>query len=247
MFRHTGRGRTFKHNLRIAALLSFIAGLVNITGVLSVNVLTTNVTGHFAFFSEDLFREHYGMAITFLVYIFSFLAGAFTSTFITEFFLFRGYRQSHRISMFIEALILLAVGLFGDMLLDTGFNGKYIAGMLLFAMGMQNSLVTLISDRVVRTTHLTGLFTDLGIELSQMLFYREKEQRKKLFRSIELRLVIIILFFAGCVIGGLIYTRLGAATLLIAAGFLGAALVYDSMLYRYYKLIRRNKSSRQNE
>ena len=52
MFRHKGKTRTFKHNLRLAALLSFIAGLVNITGVLFLNVLTTNVTGHFAFFAE---------------------------------------------------------------------------------------------------------------------------------------------------------------------------------------------------
>jgi len=54
MLRHKGKPRTFKHNLRLAALLSFIAGLVNITGVLELKVLTTNVTGHFAFFAEEL-------------------------------------------------------------------------------------------------------------------------------------------------------------------------------------------------
>ncbi len=50
MFRHKGKNRTFAHNLRLATLLSFVAGLVNITGVLAVKTLTTNVTGHFAFF-----------------------------------------------------------------------------------------------------------------------------------------------------------------------------------------------------
>lgn len=241
MFRHTGKGRTFKHNLRVAALLSFIAGMVNITGVLSVSVLTTNVTGHFAFFSEELFQEHYWQAITFLVYIFFFLAGSFVSSFITEYFLRRGNRQSHRVSMFIEAVILLGVGLSSDYLLGRGMNGRYIAGILLFAMGLQNSLVTLISDRVVRTTHLTGLFTDLGIELSQLFFYREAEQTRKLTRSIGLRLVIILFFFSGCVAGGLFYKQLHGFTLVVAAMLLAVALVYDNLLFKYYRVLRIRK------
>jgi len=50
MFRHKGKNRTHAQNLRLTTLLSFIAGIVNITGVLSVKTLTTNVTGHFFFF-----------------------------------------------------------------------------------------------------------------------------------------------------------------------------------------------------
>ena len=53
MFRHKGESRTLKHNLRIASLLSFVAGIVNVAGFLSVQRLTTNVTGHFAFFVEE--------------------------------------------------------------------------------------------------------------------------------------------------------------------------------------------------
>jgi uncharacterized membrane protein YoaK (UPF0700 family) len=49
MFSHTGKNRTLKHNLKIASLLSFVAGIVNVAGFLSVQRLTTNVTGHFAF------------------------------------------------------------------------------------------------------------------------------------------------------------------------------------------------------
>ncbi|MEG1591792.1 hypothetical protein [Chryseobacterium sp.] len=55
MFRHKGKGRTYYHNLKLASILSGVAGLVNITRVLSVNNLTTNVTGHFAFFLNNYF------------------------------------------------------------------------------------------------------------------------------------------------------------------------------------------------
>ena len=60
MFRHKGKHRTFTHNIRLAGILSFIAGMVNISGVLSVKTLTTNVTGHFAFFAEEFMKANYG-------------------------------------------------------------------------------------------------------------------------------------------------------------------------------------------
>ena len=64
-------------------------------------------------------------------------------------------------------------------------NPNIIACSLLFAMGLQNSLVTKISNATVRTTHLTGLFTDLGIELSQLFFYKEPQMKQKLYSSIK--------------------------------------------------------------
>jgi uncharacterized membrane protein YoaK (UPF0700 family) len=54
MLRHQGRSRTLKHNLQIATVLSFVAGIVNVTGFLSIHQLTTNVTGHFAQFMYDV-------------------------------------------------------------------------------------------------------------------------------------------------------------------------------------------------
>ncbi len=75
MFRHKGKNRTFIHNLRLATLLSFVAGIVNITGVLAVKTLTTNVTGHFAYFAEELMRQDYSAAITFRIYTFLFIRG----------------------------------------------------------------------------------------------------------------------------------------------------------------------------
>ena len=68
MFRHQGKNRTFIHNLRLATLLSFVAGIVNVTGVLSIQTLTTNVTGHFAYFAEEIMKRDYEAAITFFVF-----------------------------------------------------------------------------------------------------------------------------------------------------------------------------------
>lgn len=237
MFRHKGNRRTFTHNLRLASTLSFIAGIVNIAGVLSVATLTTNVTGHFAFFAEEIALKNYSKAITILIYIFFFLFGAFTSNFLVEIASLKKPRIAHAFPMILEVLILVFVGVSQD------FNPNYIAYLLLFAMGLQNALVTNISQSVVRTTHLTGLFTDLGIELSQLFFYKKEVELKRLSRNISLRLSIIIFFFIGCVLGGLLYETYKLKILLLAAATLLIALFFDNIVVYYHLTKRKIKSN----
>ena len=111
-------------------------------------------------------------------------------------------------------------------------------------MGLQNALVTNISQSVVRTTHLTGLFTDLGIELSQILFNKKESDKKKLTRSISLRLSIIFFFFSGCVSGGLAYKTLELKILIFAAILLFGALVFDTIIVYYHLTVRKIKTKR---
>ena len=239
MFRHQGKNRTFIHNLRLATLLSFVAGIVNVTGVLSVHTLTTNVTGHFAYFAEEIMKQNYIAAITFFVFTIFFLLGAFTSNFLAELISKKHPDLSHVIPISLEMIILIGVGVFGLASELSSIEGKWIAFSMLFAMGIQNSLVTKISQSTVRTTHLTGLFTDLGIELSQLFFYKQPEENKKLKISIYLRLSIIIFFFMGCILGGFLYNLLEMKTLFVAATFLLFALLYDYIRLQFHVIKRK--------
>lgn len=239
MFRHKGKGRTFIHNRRLAAILSFTAGIVNIIGVLSIQTLTTNVTGHFAFFAEEIVNNRYLNALNFLLYILAFLFGAFISSILIELSSKKNPLIAHTIPMGLEIIILSLVGIGSTYWLNEGLAPQTIAFMLLFAMGLQNALVTNVSNSLVRTTHLTGLFTDLGIELSQLFFYRKENELQKLFRSIKLRMTIIIFFFMGCIIGGFSYKIFGMLAILIASLCLIIALIFDTILYRFYYLKRK--------
>jgi uncharacterized membrane protein YoaK (UPF0700 family) len=243
MFRHHGKNRTFIHNLRLATLLSFVAGIVNITGVLAVKTLTTNVTGHFAFFAEEVIKQNYTAAITFFIFTIFFLSGAFTSNFIAESVRVKYPNLSHVIPISLEIAILFFVGLLGVQGDLSTSAGKWIAFAMLFSMGVQNSMVTQISSSIVRTTHLTGLFTDLGIELSQLFFYKKLEEKKRLNTSIYLRLSIIVFFFLGCISGGFIYTFLEIKTLFVAVFFLLIALMYDYVRLKFF-VIKRKKFTR---
>jgi uncharacterized membrane protein YoaK (UPF0700 family) len=241
MFRHQGKSRNLKHNLRIAIVLSFIAGIVNITGFLAFQQLTTNVTGHFALFIYDLSKIEFWKGTIYFLYIFSFFIGSFVSSFLIE-----NYRENKKLNVFvlptlIESLILILIGLLGNRIQI--ISPDFMICSLLFAMGIQNSFVTKISNAVVRTTHLTGLFTDLGIDFSQLFFPNSHPQRRKLKANIKLRIYIISFFFAGGLVGGFLYSTLNLKlnTLVFGALILLTSLFYDDLRYRFIKANRKYK------
>lgn len=244
MFRHQGKSRTLKHNLRIATILSFVAGIVNVTGFLEFKQLTTNVTGHFALFMNDVANFEFWKGTIYFLYIFSFLFGSFVSSFLIEKFKENRKLNIYVLPTIIECLILLSIAIISN----TG-EIKYpdlIVCSLLFAMGLQNSFVTKISNTIVRTTHLTGLFTDLGIELSQLFFPDSHPNREKIKSTIKLRIYIICFFFLGGIIGGYLYSRLDLKlnTLIFGAIILLISLFYDDLRY---KLIRTNRKYKQRK
>ncbi|MGN6647112.1 MAG: YoaK family protein [Cytophaga sp.] len=234
MFIHKGNTRTLTHNLRVASLLSFVAGVVNVAGFLAVQKLTTNVTGHFAFFVDEIFKLNFWEGLNYFLYILFFFLGSFCSNLLIEIISRINDKWTYKIPVIIESIILISVALSGNILIIKAPN--ILAYALLFAMGLQNSLVTTISNATVRTTHLTGLFTDLGIELSQLLFYKLKEQRKKLYSSIKLRMTIISFFFLGGLSGGIFYSSVHLYVLTGSAFLLLTGLIYDEIINKIITL-----------
>jgi len=241
MFRHRGKSRTWIHNLKLASLLSFVAGIVNVTGFFAVQKLTTNVTGHFAFFADEVVKANFSAAWVLVTYILSFFGGAFVSNTLVEILSRRrnSIRFAYAVPVTAEILILLNLAFLPMETISRYPN--LVASTLLFSMGLQNALVTYISNSVVRTTHLTGMFTDLGIELSQLFFFRKQEQRSRLISSIELRFAIISFFFMGCIFGGYIYLYIGIRSLLLAVLCLIIGSLYDTLKYKVVSLARKHR------
>jgi uncharacterized membrane protein YoaK (UPF0700 family) len=241
MFRHQGKSRTLKHNLQIATILSFVAGIVNVTGFLAFKQLTTNVTGHFALFVNDVAHVEVLKGTIYFLYIFSFLFGSFLSSYLIETF-----RENKKLNVFviptlIECIVLMSIPIVYHFYQIN--NTNLIVCTLLFAMGLQNSFVTTISNAVVRTTHLTGLFTDLGIELSQLFFPKTHPNKDKIKATIKLRISIISFFFLGGLVGGFLFSslKLNLNTLIFPALVLIVSLLYDDFRFRIIKTKRKYK------
>lgn len=247
MFRHQGKSRTANHNLQIATILSLVAGLVNVSGFLAFQQLTTNVTGHFALFIYDVANFDFWKGTIYFLYIFSFLFGSFSSSFLIE-----KFKENEKLNVFVlptllECLILISITILNYSIeID---HADLIVCLMLFAMGLQNSFVTKISNAIVRTTHLTGLFTDLGIDISQLLFPKSYPQREVLKANIKLRVSIISSFFMGGLIGGFLYSKADwkLNTLIVAALILLMSLVYDDLRYRLILAKRKHTQRKKRE
>ena len=116
-------------------------------------------------------------------------------------------------------------------------------------MGLQNSFVTKISNAIVRTTHLTGLFTDLGIELSQLFFPESHPNKEKIKSTIKLRIYIICFFFLGGIVSGFLYSSLDLKlnTLIFGAVILLISLFYDDVRYKVIRTKRKYKQRKKRK
>ena len=226
----------------MGCLATFNIRLSSHNKLFSTQMPSSCVTGHFAFFVDEVFKLNFWTGFVYFLYIFFFFLGSFVSSFLVELISKKTERNIYALPTSIEILILLIIGIFGgDLILN---NPDIVACSLLFAMGLQNSLVTKISNATVRTTHLTGLFTDLGIELSQLFFYKEPDKKQKLFSSIKLRMTIISFFFIGGIIGGIFYSKIELKVLVIASVALIVGLIYDNIKLKIVLLNRKYHSER---
>jgi len=114
MFKHHVHARTLSHNKKIASLLSFVAGIVNVAGFLSVQRLTTNVTGHFAFFVDEVFKLHFVESFIYFWFIAFFFLGSFVSNLIVEFITRRNEKFIYIVPIIIEIFILFTIAVFGE-------------------------------------------------------------------------------------------------------------------------------------
>ncbi|MDB5145492.1 MAG: hypothetical protein JWQ66_4205 [Mucilaginibacter sp.] len=236
MLRHLGTKRTYGHNVKLASLLGMTAGFVNAAGFLAFAVLTTNVTGHAALFAERIAMEDWKTARVIALWMFLFLAGAFFSGLIVS-RIGRNQRFSYVVPILIEMIILLAVALLGYRYDHSLVAKELFAGSLLFAMGLQNSLVSMVSGSVVRTTHLTGTFTDLGIELANVI-QKNVEDRAALKTRIKLRSAIIFFFMCGALGGAYVYRFISFRAFFVPVLLLFITLIYDVFriaVKRYYR------------
>ncbi|MBL4677044.1 MAG: DUF1275 domain-containing protein, partial [Mucilaginibacter sp.] len=202
MLRQPKDKRTLKQNLMLSSSTAFVAGIVDVCGLLAFLAFTSNITGHVANLAKNIVSQNYESIIVFGIWLMMFLAGAFVSNFIVKSLQHISYYRAHSVPIILEILILLFVAFYGNHFYDETMRERQIViGAMLFAMGLQNSLVSNISGGLIKTTHLTGLFTDLGSELADWMHPRtapSQEVRNKIY----VRLTILTFFIFGGFIGG---------------------------------------------
>lgn len=235
MLAQTFEERSYKANLLLAISTALAAGMTNIIGAMACYAFTTNVTGHAASFAQHMVKANWFEMLIVIIWLTMFLLGAAIAHFLIHTFKTKGNYIAHAIPILIEMIIMIGIGIYGMWLHDeTEIETISITAVLLFTMGMQNSTVSLITGKRIKTTHLTGLLTDLGAELSEWLHIK-KPKSNTLKHSLQLRLAILAFYIIGAIIGGIIFLEISFASFYIIAFILFFIIIYDLLKNKLIK------------
>jgi uncharacterized membrane protein YoaK (UPF0700 family) len=218
----SGRERTRDANLHLGLTLAFVAGAVNAGGYLAVAQYTSHMTGIVSSVADNLALQNYRLVLSGLAAYAAFIFGAATSAILIHWARRKKLQSQYALPLLVEALLLLAFGLIGAR------HGAYVhlllpatIVLLCFTMGLQNAVITKISNAEIRTTHVTGLTTDLGIELGKLLYWNLDGPREEKVlanrEKMKIHAKLLALFLAGGVVGALAFKHVGfVATLPLA-------------------------------
>lgn len=175
------QAHSFTQQARLAITLAWVAGFTNILAFLTCGTVTSHVTGTVSQWGLDLVQGRWALMIFTSYLLAAFLAGAMASAFCTETGRRRGWESIYVLPIALQAILLAAfavhVALHDPGSIETGGPLYAMTGMASLAMGLQNATITRISSGVVRTTHMTGVFTDLGLETVQFLYWLRDQRR----------------------------------------------------------------------
>jgi uncharacterized membrane protein YoaK (UPF0700 family) len=210
------RIRTQKANRTLGALLAFVAGAINAGGFLAVHRYTSHMSGIISSISDDLVLGNFIAALSGLMSLVAFITGAATTAIMINWAKRRKLHSEFAASLTVEAALLLLFGLIGANLDAHPQSLLPSAVMLLcFIMGLQNAIVTKISKAEIRTTHMTGVVTDLGIEFGRLFYWnKSKQANQEAFvradrEKLKIHATVLSLFFSGGVVGAFAFNRFG--------------------------------------
>ncbi|WP_441998879.1 YoaK family protein [Microvirga sp. 2TAF3] len=231
--------RTGAADLQLGMALTFVAGAINAGGFLAVGQYTSHMSGIFSSMADNLVLGAFDLVLLGLAGFLPFVAGAGCSAILINWGKRRHLESQYALPLMLEAILLLGFGLFGWLLRSSSTFAPIAIPLLCFIMGLQNATVTKISDARIRTTHVTGIVTDIGIEIGKLCYWNRSERAPKIIadRS-KLRLLTFLLssFFMGGVTGAIGFNHGGflfslplALLLLLLAGpaLAGDILAHD--------------------
>jgi len=178
----------------------------------------------------------------------SFLFGAATTAILVNWGHRRKIYSEFALPLLVEAILLLVFGLVGANLnIYLPLTVPAIALLLCFVMGLQNAIVTKASRAEIRTTHMTGVITDIGIELGKLIYWNKspeanvsgyvKANREKL----KTHLFIFGMFLVGGIIGAVSFKRVGYISVVPLS--LSLIFIAGLQIYKDIKVVIRDQPS----
>jgi uncharacterized membrane protein YoaK (UPF0700 family) len=199
------------HLLPGALAFAGTAGFVNSLALGVFRSPVSHMTGAVSFLGIELAGGHSNNAVATLSIIVAFMVGAGVAGFIVGAEDLAPGRR-YGVALFLEGCLLMLATILVTR------NGDLGVSLIAMACGLQNATTSSYCGLMIRTTHVTGTVTDIGVMLGHWMRHRHIERRKLLFM-----IGIVAAFGTGVWIGALSNDRFGSASLGIAGvGCMGA-------------------------
>jgi uncharacterized membrane protein YoaK (UPF0700 family) len=216
----SGPRRTPLFDRHMAYLLVVIAGALNSVGFVAVGMYTAHMTGMTASAADHVTTGNWGMVFAGVLSILSFVLGAMACTVLFTWGRRRRLSSRYANILALEGILILLIGLFAGTVEGPWYEELLVAP-LCFTMGLQNALITKIRDFPVRTTHVTGMVTDIAVELGRLAYRPGSEAPVTADREkLGVLSSLVGLFFLGGIIGTIGYSWLGFGSLIFGAGLI---------------------------
>lgn len=206
-------------------LLSLNGGFINAGGFLATGRYVSHVTGFATLFGVDLANSKIEAAVGILSVPLFFLLGAFIAGLLIDRPIYKNEEPHFDWVMGLSAAALLLAttgggfAQFGSFGIRAGLEQSYLLLILLcLASGLQNAAITSSSGKSIRTTHLTGLTTDLGLGLARLVSFDLKSTSLQTeVRANYLRIGSILSFVLGSALGATVFLGVGFKGFLLPA------------------------------
>lgn len=222
-----GKDRHPDANRHLGFSLAFVAGAANAGGFLAIKQYTSHMTGIISSIADDMALGNVVFAFAGIASLASFVLGAACSAVLVHWGRRKQLHSRYALPLLLEALLLLCFGLLGRYLaLWQAFAVPATVILLCFIMGLQNAIITKLSHAEIRTTHMTGIVTDLGIELGKLFYWnstRAKPGEPDVYANRQkLRVLgtMLGMFFSGGLAGALGFKHVGYSATILLAGIL---------------------------
>jgi len=212
--RLVGVQRTVEANRTLGVLLAAVAGAINAGGFLATHQYTSHMTGIVSAVADSVALGQFELVAYGLLAVLSFLAGAVCCAWLSNYARRNALSSVYALPLLLEAGLILLFGLLGARLAAMQLVLiPYTVALLCFIMGLQNAVVTKLSNAVIRTTHMTGIVTDLGIELGRLLYWNDPALQTPEVRADRQRMRVLAsllgAFVGGGIVGALAFKQIG--------------------------------------
>lgn len=228
--------------------LAFQAGFVNTGGFLACARFVSHMTGFSTQVGISFSQRDYLMALEMLSAPASFVLGSVFSALAIDRPLVRGQRPHYLFVMFaivaLYSLITLAgvFGFFGPFGEELLYGRDFLLmSLLCFICGLQNACFSSLTRGQIRTTHLTGIMTDIGIGFVKIFYLPPKGREVVVLRRLNyVRMLTVLSFSLGATVSALMFGRLGYVAFAVLVGTSGALFIA-----MYFSARRREKRRRE--